>query len=725
MGKKKTPFFERLLQKNAEQENKNKTTGKSKKSRSWKIATTSTVLVLAVATGITVPLVINSTKKNFIDGYASNTNVASAKIGDHNLDLNFGDFKDIYQNHNTSTSEERLKEIDKIILYYLYDQEQKASAEYQKLWNDSKRSDEKDNNSFRLPTLDELKTKFKNELVDIENNMKLQFGTANWQTEFNKHLVQKYNGAKNIDEAVKNKTFEHIKTDALRRFRLTNGDSKKDEIERKSKDGKHVFGWWHKDNNENKFIELEDKSKLALATDSFVFKDSYKSIDPFIDSYIANEKPRIISEFTIPGIAPAKKNEKWKIDKNIFLRYLFYAKQDTFGLKKVTKGYNVVKEKFNSFDHYIKSVVSKTNGNNIPPDEAIQYSSILNMFSTSKEDIKKNWGTSGLTSISELVTGDNFQKFLANNTKLLFGDNYTDSNSGSNSQKPKEINLFNEIEKIKVEIDKFVNKNGNGVDSSSSGGSSGNGNETVLNNEQAAEYNTKLEKFFTEVNESQNKGLTEKVFEENILKKFAEIFETSGKIQTVYNVKFDNNGSNGAKNVKGILSPEGFKLLIFGNEIKKDDLVKMIKNDFILNSKYKKQLGVRYNALQKLNKQLSRNEYILKMLQDNVFKKYLKTQNNNFATDQNGKKLENVKYNEQSINDLITSSTVAIQFDKISNFIKLSKAAAAWIETRAKNSYDELFELKDGKAYFKYNKDKTAASLVLEYLKKEFNLEAK
>ncbi|MBT1418245.1 hypothetical protein FCN03_03295 [Mycoplasma bovis] len=725
MGKKKTPFFERLLQKNAEQENKNKTTGKSKKSRSWKIATTSTVLVLAVATGITVPLVINSTKKNFIDGYASNTNVASAKIGDHNLDLNFGDFKDIYQNHNTSTSEERLKEIDKIILYYLYDQEQKASAEYQKLWNDSKRSDEKDNNSFRLPTLDELKTKFKNELVDIENNMKLQFGTANWQTEFNKHLVQKYNGAKNIDEAVKNKTFEHIKTDALRRFRLTNGDSKKDEIERKSKDGKHVFGWWHKDNNENKFIELEDKSKLALATDSFVFKDSYKSIDPFIDSYIANEKPRIISEFTIPGIAPAKKNEKWKIDKNIFLRYLFYAKQDTFGLKKVTKGYNVVKEKFNSFDHYIKSVVSKTNGNNIPPDEAIQYSSILNMFSTSKEDIKKNWGTSGLTSISELVTGDNFQKFLANNTKLLFGDNYTDSNSGSNSQKPKEINLFNKIKKIKVEIDKFVNKNGNGVDSSSSGGSSGNGNETVLNNEQAAEYNTKLEKFFTEVNESQNKGLTEKVFEENILKKFAEIFETSGKIQTVYNVKFDNNGSNGAKNVKGILSPEGFKLLIFGNEIKKDDLVKMIKNDFILNSKYKKQLGVRYNALQKLNKQLSRNEYILKMLQDNVFKKYLKTQNNNFATDQNGKKLENVKYNEQSINDLITSSTVAIQFDKISNFIKLSKAAAAWIETRAKNSYDELFELKDGKAYFKYNKDKTAASLVLEYLKKEFNLEAK
>ncbi|MBT1349198.1 hypothetical protein FCM06_02335 [Mycoplasma bovis] len=722
MGKKKTPFFERLLQKNAEQENKNKTTGKSKKSRSWKIATTSTVLVLAVATGITVPLVINSTKKNFIDGYASNTNVASAKIGDHNLDLNFGDFKNIYQNHNTSTSEERLKEIDKIILYYLYDQEQKASAEYQKLWNDSKRSDEKDNNSFRLPTLDELKTKFKNELVDIENNMKLQFGTANWQTEFNKHLVQKYNGAKNIDEAVKNKTFEHIKTDALRRFRLTNGDSKKDEIERKGKDGKYVFGWWHNKNgtNKDKFIELEDKSKLALATDSFVFKDSYKSIDPFIDSYIENEKPRIISEFTIPGIAPAKKNEKWKIDKNIFLRYLFYAKQGTFGLDKVTKGYNVVKEKFNSFDHYIKSVVNKANGNNILPDDAIQYSSILNMFSTSKEDIKKNWGTSGLTSISELVTGDNFQKFLANNRKLLFGET---QNVSSNT--PKEIDIFGNIKEIKNEIDELIKNDSNGTAThvASSSSSTSSSEDQITTNDKAAEYNKKLEKFFTEVNESQSKGLTEKLFEEKILKKFVKLFESSGKIQTVYRVKF--NGDKEPKDVTGILSPEGFKLLIFGKPVKKEDIVEMIQNDFILNSKYKKQLGVRYNALQKLNKQLSRNEYILKMLKDNEFREYLKTQNNNFATDQNGKKLENVKYNEQSIKDLIASSTAAIQFDKISNFIKLSKAAATWIETRAKNNYDELFELKDGKAYFKHNKDKTAASLVLEYLKKEFNLEAK
>ncbi|UUM25725.1 hypothetical protein NQV05_01040 [Mycoplasmopsis agalactiae] len=718
MGKKKTPFFERLLQKNAEQENKNKTTGKSKKSRSWKIATTSSLLVAAVATGITVPLVINSTKKNFIDGYAQNTNVASAKIGDFNLDLNFGEFKDIYQNHNISSSEDKLKEIDKIILYYLYDQEQKASAEYQKKWNESKRSDEKDNNSFRLPTLDELKTKFKNELVDIENNMKLQFGTANWQTEFNKHLVEKYNGAKNIDEAVENKVFEGIKSDALRRFRLANGDSKKDEIERKDKSGKNVFSWWHTNGKDKKFIELDDKSKLALASDSFVFKDSYKSIDPFIESYIANEKPRIISEFTLPGIAPAKKNEKWNIDKNIFLRYLFYAKSHTFGLSKVTEGFNVVKEKFNSFDHYIKSVVDK-NGTNILPDEAIQYSSVLNTFSTSKEEIKKNWGTSGLTSISELVTGDNFQKFLASNPKLLFGENATgNGGSGGTNSNPKEIDLFSKLYEIKIEIDKLMKNGTNGTSLNTSTETNG-----ITDNSKAAEYNEKLEKFFTEVNESQNKGLTEKVFEEKILKKFAEIFEDKEKIQTVYKVKF--NGSGSAKNVTGILSPEGFKLLIFGEEITKEKLVEMIKNDFILNRKYEKQLGVRYNALQKLNKQLSRNEYILKMLQDNEFKQYLKTQSNNFVFDKNGKKIENVKYNDSAITDLITASTAAIQFDKISNFIKLSKDASTWIENRAKNNYDELLVMKDGKAYFKHNQDKTAASLVLEYLKKQFNLEAK
>ncbi len=161
------------------------------------------------------------------------------------------------------------------------------------------------------------------------------------------------------------------------------------------------------------------------------------------------------------------------------------------------------------------------------------------------------------------------------------------------------------------------------------------------------------------MNESQNKGLTEKVFEENILKKFALQFLKMRKRFKQF-IKLNlTTIIHGAKDVTGILSPEGFKLLMFGNEIKKDDLVKMIKNDFILNNKYKKQLGVRYNALQKLNKQLSRNEYILKMLEDNEFKEYLKTQNNNFATDQNGKKLENVKYNEQSIKDLIASSTAS------------------------------------------------------------------
>ncbi len=79
--------------------------------------------------------------------------------------------------------------------------------------------------------------------------------------------------------------------------------------------------------------------------------------------------------------------------------------------------------------------------------KAIQYSSILNMFSTSKEDIKKNWGTSGLTSISELVTGDNFQKFLANNPKLLFGENY--SSGGRTEYNLKRLNCLKKLKKSK------------------------------------------------------------------------------------------------------------------------------------------------------------------------------------------------------------------------------------------------------------------------------------
>lgn len=176
--------------------------------------------------------------------------------------------------------------------------------------------------------------------------------------------MEKYNGVKNIDEVVENKVFEGIKLDVLRRFRLVNGDFKKDEIERKDKSGKNVFSWWYINGKDKKFIELDDKFKLVLVIDSFVFKDLYKLIDFFIESYIVNEKLRIISEFIFIGIVFVKKNEKWNIDKNIFFRYLFYVKNGIFGLNKVIKGFNVVKEKFNLFDYYIKFVVDK-NGINI------------------------------------------------------------------------------------------------------------------------------------------------------------------------------------------------------------------------------------------------------------------------------------------------------------------------------------------------------------------------
>ncbi|WP_029513663.1 HinT-interacting membrane complex protein P80 [Mycoplasmopsis primatum] len=701
MAKKKTPFFERLLAKNAEQENQGKNDGqktsKSKKSKSWKISLTSGLLIGVIGTGITVPLVINSVKKNTVGAYDKDTDTLTSKTGNIDLKIKLGELEKNYSDTKKPEIEEQLNALDKIILYYLYNKEQAASVEYQKLWNESRKDNEAESNSYRLPTIDELKDKFKKELQDIESNMKLQFGTDNWETEFNKHLVEKYSGAKTVDEAIKNKVFSHIRSDALRRFRLSSGTDKKNEIDRKNKNNEYVYKWW-RENSDKKFIEQDDESKLALATESYVFDDKYKLATPFINSYVENEKPSLMSEFTIPGIAPAKKNDKWKIDKNIFLRYLFAGKIGTFGLDKVTKGYDIVKNNFKPFDSYIDMVLQAkplSAGIYKLPDAAIQYSTILSYFSKSADAVKNNWGTKGLTSISEFMTGDNYHLFLANSPDLLFKDGQTTNF--------KEIDLFGELEKIRKAIAKEA-----GIEDSKL---------EPTNNTEAYEYNKKIETFFTDVNESQNKGLTEKKFEELILKPFAALFENNNKIQTVYRIK-------GLDNVVGILSSEGFKLLYYKTGITSADITIMIKNDFYLSKKYEKQLGVRYNALSKIGKELPRDKYILELLKEDDFKKHLLTQNNLLTKekDKDGKPKKDVKYTEQDIRDLISAAQRSIKFNQISNFIKLSKDVSKWMDTRAKNEYDELFTVKNGKTYFNKNDQDTAASLALEYMKKKFGL---
>ncbi|MBZ4203853.1 HinT-interacting membrane complex protein P80 [Mycoplasma tauri] len=702
MGKKKTPFFERLIAKNAEQENKDKNSKKGK-SKSWKITVASILLIATISAGIIIPFSIKSNQKKYIEPLKGNTLALSS--GKLNIDID-----SLSEKTKEISAEEKLKAVDKMIIYYLYDIEQKASEDYQNKWNESKKGTEPEVNKFRLPTREELKNKFTNEIRDQENNLKVQFGAGGWEAEFNKYLVEKFNGAKTIEEAVEKRIFAHIRRDALRRFRFSPSTDKKDEIERVyqsgNNEGKKVFEWWSNSDTDKKYIELEDASKLAFSTDSYVFKDEWKNGKRFIEKYLEKEKPYLISEFSLPINTPEKRSDKesesWSIDKKIFLKYLFAIYKDQYGQTDNKFAYDVVKTSFKPFDHYMNELFAKKSekigDTSVLPDNVVNYSTILNDFSTSAQNIKNNWGTSGLTSISELLSYNSFHKFLADSTNLLVGNQ---------NDKIKTIDLFGELEKIRVNIAKAAGLTEDKYDLSK-----------LVTKENIAEYNTKIKDFFEKVDENLKTGLTKEKTKELILEPLAKLFEEDDKkIQTVYKIK-------DLDHVFAILTPSGLKLLNFKKNIKYEDIMKTIESDFKLSKKYEKHLAVKYDALSKINKELSRNEYILEMLKNEEFKKHLFNQTIEYAKNEKGQ-LSGEKYNEETIKDLITVATSGIEYDKISNFIELVRSSSKWMNDRANNKYDEFFTSKDGKTYFTYNQEKTASSIALDYMKSLFLLKEK
>lgn len=689
MGKKKETFFERLVKKNAEQENQNVKATKPKNKR-WKIILTSSILIVTIGTGITVPLVINSVKKNYLDPYAKTDNLINTDYDGSKLNVNVGEFESIYKNQTNNDVEAKLNEIDKVILFYLYDKEQKASEEYQKIWNETKNADAQDVKTFRLSTIDELTTKFKNEILDVQNNMKQQYGTENWETEFNKYLYTTFNKAKSIDEAVDYRVFQSIKSDALRRYRLTSGN-KKEEIDRKFKDGKAAFPWWN--GKEGTAYWKVDNDDLAVTTESYVFEDSYKLPTPFIKNFVEEDKPVVISEFVFPGIAPSDAKGKWTINKDIFFRFLFYAKTETFNIPKdgnPKSTIELVKESFKPFDYYIKLIVDEkpSNGVYIINKEASAYSSILSLLSNDPANVKSNWGTSGVSTISEILDSNNLNTFLAMNPEIM----------GANSIK--EIDLFGKLEEIKQNVAKAAGLETKDIDS----------------NEKANKFNTDIWNYVKkDVNETTKAGLIEEKFNDLVVKPISELFTPEDKkLNLVYKIK-------GLNDVYGIFTNDGFKMMYLQNSTKtpitSESVISMIKNDFIIKKKFDKQTGVQYNALSKINKTISRDQYIVEMLEDPAFLDYLKKQKNPLAVVKNG---DSENYDDAWIDKLKKYANKALKYSKQSKFVSLTTGAKNWLEGKAKSEFVNGFEIKEGKTYFKGNNTKTAFNTLVEYMKNKY-----
>ncbi|VEU75610.1 Uncharacterised protein [Mycoplasmopsis maculosa] len=698
MKKKKESFYERLLKKNADQNSQGQS---PKKRKSWKAIVISSALIAAIATGITVPIVINTNKKTYDNGLNNNVEIITYEKDGKTIKLDIENYLNFNKKAEKSNDKEMFDEVERQMIFYLYEKEQVASAEFETKWNDSKEASESDVRTYKLPTIAELKDRFTKELNDIQNNLRVQYGNINAETEFNKLIAtEQYGNSKSFDEAVDHLIFEKIKTDALRRFKLSTKDLSK-EITRKNASGEYVFPWWHSNDSLAKFIESDGKY-LSLATESFVFNDSYKSAVPFIKSFVKNKKPYLISEFVMPGIVPNKVDGKWAFDKEMIKRYMYYSPTSS-SLDAAVSNTELIKTKFKPFSEYVKKVIDNPMNNGVYDlsKEAVEYSTIQTLLSQADSNTKNNWGTNGLITIEELFTPDNLYELLAIYPQLL-------DSADKNGSLIKEIDLFAKFDEIRTEIETAL-----GITKPDlSTGTEAEKTKKII------EYNTKIFDYFKDADDTKDTGFTTKLFESKVVEPLSKLFTSDDKkVNTVYKI-------TGLDNVRVILTSKGIKMFYFSTDFTYENILEMIKNDFIISNRYKSVSGAKYNVLNKINTVLSSEEQLKIMLEDTEFITYLKEKNNPYSKSETGEKLE-AKYTDKDIEELKGITERFSKYSSIAKFITMSQTSDSTLKTKANEGINSDLKTINNVVYFAKNNDNDTKGVtvkLVEFMQKLFNL---
>lgn len=710
--KRKESFFERLTKKNQEQE-ENQKPKKAKKKTSWKIAVVGSLLTAAIVTGITVPLVVNSTKVTYKDPFSDD--IVMFSFTDPNdksktVEIRYKDLKNSDLKNDAEKPAKLLEQLHRWAIFYLYGKEVEGSKLYQNIWNSSLTPDDngKKDETIALKTISERKEIIKNKLLDEKEYFKKSYGTSNWETEFTSYLIKTYNGAKTVDEAVDYQILGEITNDALRSFRLVTPDRKKlrervanapiyDGANKIFSKGEKVFDGWYQ-NGVNYFVVDEDS--MALETESYVFSgnkfdDKYKSANRFFDEFLNTDKYYIMSRFLLPGVAPTKAVDKsntsklsdWTVDRDAIRKLFFYypAEDDAY---TPTTSIKTVQDFFKPFGEYATEVA--TNGQTA---HSLKYSKVLQLFSSDESNVTSNWGSKGIQSLTSLLnSSDETVEGLAI-MKDILGD-------ASHPAVIPEIDLFGELEKIRKDFLADPAVNIADVDPTKVTGNKEEKQKVI------GDYCLKVRDFFKDKNK-----LTDELFDKLVTKKIEALFQNSeGQYRTLYKVKGTADTYIDLTS-KGILLFNAAPLAKANNEETKKELINMIKNDFIISKKAKDMVGSRYNALNSINKNLTSSTYVNKILLGDKntdpygFKEYLKKQVNIYAKDANGQIVKNVNYTDDVINQLIDYNNNAYASDRVQKGLDLVTTLDKWFSARAESKRDLNLELHLNKVYFVNNNE--------------------
>ncbi|MBU4691150.1 HinT-interacting membrane complex protein P80 [Mycoplasma zalophi] len=184
-----------------------------------------------LVSGITIPLVVaaNRAKEDYpvLD---KNSVVFKFKNKDGSISqIEYSDLKQAVDSVNEGKYV--YSKVSDEIALYLYEQEYKASAWYEAIYNSNKVASKK--KYFKLQSVKEIENNKARILDDLEQRLQTQFGFGKWETEFKTELAKpEYGSSKNKADAVKHLVAQEIRRNAFGRFQTEiNSDFTVSEVE--------------------------------------------------------------------------------------------------------------------------------------------------------------------------------------------------------------------------------------------------------------------------------------------------------------------------------------------------------------------------------------------------------------------------------------------------------------------------------------------------------------
>ncbi|MDW2834810.1 HinT-interacting membrane complex protein P80 [Mesomycoplasma ovipneumoniae] len=299
---KKQNIFQKIANLNSDSRKKPQEKAPAKAKKIWIPITLTAGFLTVIGLGVGIPLSYSSGGTNHLEIRDPKSDIVILKspISDKNIKVE--ELLSVFKSDNSKQRDD-LREAQKYLIEFLYNQEYEASKVFQAAW-DNTNTDKTQGNSrrFTLQSFNEIRQSQRNFLNDERSRYQTTFGFNNWETEFNKYLNSdpRFNNAVNIDQAVEALSINAAQDVAFARFKLgINKNFTKSDIEDRilKDDIKDEKGQVVYKKGEKLFAGLIEIGKNGFGPNIVSPNPTSVSNDPKISAFITNS---FIKEYVNP-----------------------------------------------------------------------------------------------------------------------------------------------------------------------------------------------------------------------------------------------------------------------------------------------------------------------------------------------------------------------------------------------------------------------------------------